>query len=66
MVYGMASVWIGNVIHSSIYKLKKKKRILEKIELDVQKYTSPNLPRNTKKLTAFYQNNEIEKIANFG
>ena len=60
---------INTLTNSQIHKKKKKKkkkRILEKIELDVQKYTSPNLPRNTKKLTAFYQNNEIEKIANFG
>lgn len=58
MVYGMACVWKGNVMHSSIYKLKKKK-ILEKNELDIQKYMSLNLPTETKKLTAFYQNNLI-------
>lgn len=59
MVYGMACVWKGNVMHSSIYKLKKKKKIQEKNELDIQKYTSLNLPTETKKLTAFYQNNSI-------
>lgn len=61
MVYGMACVWKRNVTHSSIYKLKKKKEILEKNELDIQKYMSPNLPRDTKKLTTFYQNNHIQE-----
>lgn len=38
-------------------------KILEKIELDIQKFVTPNLPRGTKKLIAFYiafyQNNKM-------
>lgn len=53
MVYGMACVWKRNVTRCTIYKFYIYiYKILEKNELDIQKYVIPNLPRDTKKVNS--------------